>query len=116
MLDAMKRAKDLSSVIEESISKAKSHTREIQVLKKSRRHVGRREDQVLAIGDVDNKKYTEVMREFEHVRQELSMLKLDMASILQEKLGTEKQTEASKAKMLFYTCLSFVNKFLSDIR
>ncbi|KAB2611853.1 protein PLASTID MOVEMENT IMPAIRED 2-like [Pyrus ussuriensis x Pyrus communis] len=56
MLDAMKRAKDLPTVIGESSSKAKSHTREIQVLKKSRGRVGTREDQVLAIGDVDNKK------------------------------------------------------------
>ncbi|KAM1017638.1 hypothetical protein ACFX2A_048172 [Malus domestica] len=103
MLDAMKRAKDLSSVIEETNSKAKLHTREIEVLKKPRRPVGRREDQVLAIGDVDNKKYTEVMRELELVRQELSMLKLDMASVLEEKSRAEKQTEAANANMLFYT-------------
>ncbi|KAM1715064.1 hypothetical protein ACFX12_025592 [Malus domestica] len=103
MLDVMKRAKDLSSAIEESSSKMKSHTQEVEVLKKSQRHVGRREDQVLAIGDVDNKKYKEVMRELELVRQELSMLKLDMASILEEKSLAEKQTEASNAKTLFYT-------------
>ncbi|KAB2612450.1 protein plastid movement impaired 15-like [Pyrus ussuriensis x Pyrus communis] len=103
MLDAMKRAKDLSSVIEESNSKTKSHTREIEVLKKPRRPVGRREDKVLATGDVDNKKYTEVMRELELVRRELSMLKLDMASVLEEKSRAEKQTEAANANMLFYT-------------
>ncbi|KAB2611850.1 protein PLASTID MOVEMENT IMPAIRED 2-like [Pyrus ussuriensis x Pyrus communis] len=43
------------------------------------------------------------MRELELVRQELSMLKLDMASVLEEKLRAEKQTEASNAKMMFYT-------------
>ncbi|CAN6570143.1 unnamed protein product [Malus baccata var. baccata] len=103
MLDVMKRAKDLSSEFEESSSKVKSHTQEVEVLKKSQRHVGTREDQVLAIGDVDNKKYKEVMRELELVRQELSMLKLDMASILEEKSLSEKQTEVSNAKTLFYT-------------
>ncbi|XP_021800292.1 protein PLASTID MOVEMENT IMPAIRED 2, partial [Prunus avium] len=103
LYEVYKRAKDLSSEIEESNSMAKSHTREIEVLKKSRRRGNKREDQVLALGDVENQQYADVMRELELVRQELSMLKLDVASVLEEKSRAEKQTEAANTKMLFYT-------------
>ncbi|KAI5339374.1 hypothetical protein L3X38_018646 [Prunus dulcis] len=103
LYEVYKRAKDLSSVIEESNSNAKSHTREIEVLKKYRRRGNKREDQVLALGEVENQHYADVMRELELVRQELSMLKLDVASVLEEKSQAEKQTEAANTKMLFYT-------------
>lgn len=95
--DANKRAKHLSSVIEESNSGAKAFTRETEALRKPRRY--------RAVGDhvENNQHYVQVVRELEVLKRELSMLKLDMASVLEEKSQAEKQIETSNDNMLIYT-------------
>lgn len=94
---AKKTVRHLSSVIEESNSMAKAFTRETEALRKPRRH--------RAVGDhvEDNQHYVQVVRELEVLKRELSMLKLDMASVLEEKSRAEKQIEASNENMLIYT-------------
>ncbi|XP_058185260.1 protein PLASTID MOVEMENT IMPAIRED 2 [Rhododendron vialii] len=44
----------------------------------------------------------EVMRDLEYVKKEVSKLKLDMASVLDEKNRAEKETEASNSKISWY--------------
>lgn len=97
--DASKTVKHLSSVIEESNSVAKAFTRETEALRKPRRH------RASAVGDhvEDNQHYVQVMRELEALKRELSMLKLEMASVLEGKSQAEKQIEASNENMLIYT-------------
>ncbi|KAL6219728.1 hypothetical protein ACLB2K_007487 [Fragaria x ananassa] len=104
LYDAKKIAKDLSSVIEESNTVARAHTREIEALRKPRRRGDSRV--LLPVGNAhveNNKIFEQVMRELQLLKQELSMLKLDMANVLEEKSQAEKQAEAANEKMMFYT-------------
>ncbi|KAM5577968.1 protein PLASTID MOVEMENT IMPAIRED 2 [Rosa sericea] len=104
LYDAKKIAKDLSSVIEESNLMARGHTREIEALRRPRRRGDNRV--LLPVGNdhvENNKNYEQVMRELQLLKQELSMLKIDMANVLEEKSQAEKQAEAANEKMMFYT-------------
>lgn len=97
--NAQNTMKDLSSLIREANSKTKAQKDEIEKLKKSRR----RGEQALAVGVLENSKHAEVLRELEIVKQELSMLRLNMAAVSEEKSRKEKQTEALGLKILSYS-------------
>lgn len=88
---AKKTEKDLSSLIEESSSKSKTQWRDFQKLTRS----GRREE----AGNNESYRYSEVMRELEIVKRELSKLKLEMATVMEDKVRAEKEFETSSLKM-----------------
>lgn len=92
---AGKTVKDLASWIEETNYKANSRMKYVERLEKS----SGIEENVLAERSGESHRYAEVMRELESVKQELSKLKLDMASVLEEKLRAEKEIEASSLKV-----------------
>ncbi|PON49228.1 WEB family [Trema orientale] len=96
LYDAKRTVRDLSSLITKSDSKTKVQKQVIETLKKSTR---RHERKALAFVDMENNKCAEVVRELETVKQELRMLKLDMAAILEEKSRAEKQLKASRSKI-----------------
>ncbi|XP_007033181.2 PREDICTED: protein PLASTID MOVEMENT IMPAIRED 2 isoform X1 [Theobroma cacao] len=95
LFSATKTVKDLASMIEESNFKAKARMRDIESLRKS----GNREEKALAVRSIESYHYAEVMRELDLVKQELSKLKLDMASVKGEKARAEKEFEDSSLKM-----------------
>ncbi|KAF3444305.1 hypothetical protein FNV43_RR13995 [Rhamnella rubrinervis] len=85
--NAEKTMKDLSPLqLRASKAKAKAQIQEIETPKKSRPS----EEQIVSDEDMDDYQYTKVMRELEVVKQELGLLKLDMAAVLVEKLKAEK--------------------------
>lgn len=93
--ESMKKDKqvnnDLNLRIEQSNSRAKAQMEYLEKLKRgSRRGEGRRR----------SKSYpsVELMKELEIVKGELDKLKLEMASLLEEKRRAEKETEASDLK------------------
>ncbi|XWS75505.1 hypothetical protein CRYUN_Cryun01aG0095100 [Craigia yunnanensis] len=92
---ASKTVKDLASMIEESNFKAKARMRDSESLRKG----GNLEQKALAVGSIESYRYAEVMRELEMVKQELSKLKLDMASVMRDKARAEKDFEDSSLKM-----------------
>ncbi|OMO80293.1 hypothetical protein CCACVL1_13079 [Corchorus capsularis] len=95
LYSARKTVKDLASMIEESNFKAKARMRDIESLRKK----GNQEEKALALETVESYQYTEVMKELESLKQELSKLKLDMASIKEEKARAEKDFEDSSLKL-----------------
>lgn len=96
LVNAKRTARDLSSWLKESDSKAMERKREIETLKKSTR----KERRTLTFGKMESQKYLEVKRELEDVKQELRMLKLDMAAVLEEKSRAQKQIQASRTKIV----------------
>lgn len=92
---ARKTVKDLASWIEETNYRANSRMKYVGRLEKS----SGIEENVLAERSGESHRYAEVMRELESVKRELSKLKLDMASVLEEKLRAEKEIEASSLKV-----------------
>ncbi|CAK9138553.1 unnamed protein product [Ilex paraguariensis] len=100
LLDARETVRDLSLRIEESNSRAKLQLPDGEKLQK---HKSSAEEGELSIGNTKDYRYAEVMRELKYVKQELSKLKLDMASILEEKRQAEKETEASSSKLRSYS-------------
>ncbi|XP_062107430.1 protein PLASTID MOVEMENT IMPAIRED 15 [Humulus lupulus] len=94
LFDAKRTVRDLSSLIRKSDSKTKARKQETETLRKSTRHEG-----TLAFVNVENYKYAEVIKELETVKQELRMLKLDMAAILAEKLRAENQIKAATSRI-----------------
>ncbi|XP_042500959.1 protein PLASTID MOVEMENT IMPAIRED 2-like isoform X2 [Macadamia integrifolia] len=88
---ARMRVKDLTSRIEESNLKAKAQKYELEKLQKNWG------------GRADNLQYAQVMKELEFVKQELSKLKLERDSFLEEKLRAEKEFEASVSKFKFHS-------------
>ncbi|PSR87836.1 Protein PLASTID MOVEMENT IMPAIRED 2 like [Actinidia chinensis var. chinensis] len=61
------------------------------------------EKRAMKVRNLENHQYAEVMRELEHVKKELSKLKLDMASVLEEKNRAEKETEVLSLKISSYS-------------
>lgn len=99
--NAMNTKKELALLIQESDSEAKVQMQYIdKYYKKTRR---RKEEWALTVGKTENYQYADVMRELEFVKQDLSKLKLDMASVLEEKKRAEKETEASSSKLWSYS-------------
>ncbi|GFY86765.1 hypothetical protein Acr_05g0004040 [Actinidia rufa] len=93
---AKKTVRDLTSRIEESNSRAKAQMQKLEKLERDE------EKRVLEVRNIETHKYAEVMRELEYIKKELSELKLDMASILEEKNRAEKETKASSLKISSY--------------
>ncbi|KAK6927918.1 WEB family [Dillenia turbinata] len=96
---AKKTVKELTSMIEESNAKAKQRNRDIEVMKKPGKCD---EEWALAVRNSKNQRHTEVMRELEYIKQELSKLKLDMATVLEEKSRAVKEIEGSSSKLCSY--------------
>lgn len=100
---AKKTMKDASPLqFRASNSKAKAQIQEIETPKKS----SPSEEQTVSAEDMDDYQYAKVVRELEIVKQELGMLKLDMAAVLEEKLKAEKpiqkenENEVEEQKLL----------------
>ncbi|MED6142985.1 hypothetical protein PIB30_002809 [Stylosanthes scabra] len=94
--NAKKTVKSLSSMIEESSNKAKVQMRDIETLEKRRKS----QNGGLVANRNENHEYANVMRELECVKRDLFKLKLDVASVLEEKSRAEKEIEESKSKMI----------------
>lgn len=90
LLVAKKTVRDLVSRIEESNLKTKANMEKGE------------EKRASPNKNVENSQYAEVMRELEFVKKEVSELKLDMASVLDEKNQAEKETEALNSKISSY--------------
>lgn len=84
LLKAKSAARELALEIEKSNAKAMARKLELP----SARNL-----------DVNDQKYSELMRELSSMKQELSRLKLDVAAALESKARAEKMIEASKAKV-----------------
>ncbi|XP_002281016.3 protein PLASTID MOVEMENT IMPAIRED 2 isoform X2 [Vitis vinifera] len=97
LFNAKKTVRTLSSLINESKAKAKMQDLE-DIKKPEKREEGRASD----VGKAENYQYAEVMKEVELMKQELSKLKLDMASVLEEKSRAEKEIEAASSKIWSY--------------
>lgn len=97
--EARKTVKDLASRIEES----NSRVTKIEKLDKQKRL-----KDVLGLSrrKTDDGQYTEVTRELENVKQEISKLKLEMAYALEEKKNAESEIKASSSIFLSYTSLA----------
>lgn len=93
--EAMSKVKNLKAMAEASNSNAKSQLHEFN--KRTRPQA------LQGVRMKEKSRYEEVMRELEHVKQELSKLKLNVASVLDEKSRAEKEVEASSSKMRSYT-------------
>ncbi|KAK4837203.1 hypothetical protein QYF36_003609 [Acer negundo] len=94
--NARNKVKDLASLIEESNTKVKAKMSDIETLQSSGKH---EEKMKMAAWSGQSLQYSEVMQELEFVKRELSKLKLDMASVLEEKLRAEKEVETLKLKI-----------------
>ncbi|KAL6960959.1 hypothetical protein U1Q18_038724 [Sarracenia purpurea var. burkii] len=104
---AKKTVTDLISRIKESNSKAKAKMQDLEKLRELERGG---EESALAVGNVEDDQYAEVKRELEDVKRELSKLKLDMASVLEEKNRAEKEIIASSLKISSYSSSAQVLK------
>ncbi|KAM6580892.1 protein PLASTID MOVEMENT IMPAIRED 15 isoform X1 [Cannabis sativa] len=94
LYDAKKTVRDLSSSIRNTDSETKAQKQETEMLKKSIR-----QERSSASVDADSYNYVEVVKELEIVKQELRMLKLEMAAILAEKSRAEDQIEAVTSRI-----------------
>ncbi|XP_030527332.1 protein PLASTID MOVEMENT IMPAIRED 2 [Rhodamnia argentea] len=93
--EARSKLKNLKALIDASDSNVKSQLPEFDKRRRPQAPQGVRKS--------DMSRYEGVMRELEYVKQELSKLKLDVASVLDEKSRMEKEAEASSSKMRSYT-------------
>ncbi|XAR51511.1 hypothetical protein NMG60_11006158 [Bertholletia excelsa] len=107
---AKKTVKDLTSMIEETNSKAKVQMQELEKLKRPER--GGKESG-LGAGDSENSQYMVVARELEQVKQELSKLKIDVASVLEERNRAEKEIKSASSKMI--SCSSSAEMLRKEI-
>jgi len=108
--NAKKTVKHLSSKIEESSFNAKTQRRDVEALEKK----GKEQHGAMVVAKRNEKnEYEQVMRELEYLKKELFKLKLDVASILEEKSRAEKEIEASNSKML--SCLTTAEELRKEI-
>ncbi|KAK7295762.1 hypothetical protein RJT34_18674 [Clitoria ternatea] len=107
---AKKTVKNLSSMIEESSYEAKTQMRDIERLEK----LGRSQHEAMVARKNESYEYAQVMRELEYLKRELLKLKLDVASVLEEKARAEKEIEASNSKML--SCLTTAEELRKEIQ
>ncbi|BAU00912.1 Protein PLASTID MOVEMENT IMPAIRED 2 Protein WEAK CHLOROPLAST MOVEMENT UNDER BLUE LIGHT 2 [Vigna angularis] len=101
--NAKRTVKDLFFMIGESSYRAKAQTRDMASLKKYRK----------PSKNVGDNEHSRVMRELEHAKRELFQLKLDVASVLEEKLRAEKEIEASRSNVL--SCSRVAQKLMMEI-
>ncbi|KAL9255421.1 PLASTID MOVEMENT IMPAIRED 2-like protein [Drosera capensis] len=93
LLEAKKTVKDLAFKIEESNLKTRHKVQVLNVEKK-----GRDRQAMEGSRMESDHRYTEVMRELESAKQELSKLQLDVAKAIGEKSRAEKEMNAAIAK------------------
>ncbi|ESW22878.1 hypothetical protein PHAVU_004G002200 [Phaseolus vulgaris] len=101
--NAKRTVKDLFSMIGESSYRAKAQMREMASLKKYRKP---------SKNNSDNE-HSRVMRELEHAKRELFQLKLEVASVWEEKLRAEKEIEASRSNVV--ACSRVAEKLMMEI-
>ncbi|XP_047154216.1 protein PLASTID MOVEMENT IMPAIRED 2-like [Vigna umbellata] len=101
--NAKRTVKDLFFMIGESSYRAKAQTRDMASLKKYRK----------PSKNVGDNEHSRVMRELEHAKRELFQLKLDVASVLEEKLRAEKEIETSRSNVL--SCSRVARKLMMEI-
>lgn len=102
--------KNLSSMIEESSNKAKARMRDIETLEKKGKN---QQHGAMVVSRNESYEYAKVMRELEYIKKELFKLKLDVASVLEEKLRAEKEIKASSSKMI--ACSSKAEELRKEI-
>lgn len=101
-------AKDLTLKIEESNSRAKAQMRDVEKLK-----MGKRKEEEWSTA---NSECVKVMRELEFIKRELSKLKLDMASVLEERRRAAKEIDDSLSKRQSYlSSVEALNKEIEEI-
>lgn len=93
--EAKRTVKELVLQIEKSNLKVKAQVRDMERLNK----LSKRQDMALIVGSDESHQYAEVIRELEGVKQELSKLKLEMASVLEAKTRAEKEIATSISKL-----------------
>jgi hypothetical protein len=93
--EANRTVKELVLQIEKSNLKVKAQVRDMERLNK----LSKRQDMALIVGSDESHQYAEVIRELEGVKQELSKLKLEMASVLEAKTRAEKEIATSISKL-----------------
>ncbi|WVZ15003.1 hypothetical protein V8G54_012569 [Vigna mungo] len=101
--NAKRTVKDLFFMIGESSYRAKAQTRDMASLKKYRK----------PSKNVGDNEHSRVMRELERAKRELFQLKLDVASVLEEKLRAEKEIETSRSNVL--SCSRVAQKLMMEI-
>uniref|UniRef100_A0A6N2KMR8 Protein PLASTID MOVEMENT IMPAIRED 2 n=1 Tax=Salix viminalis TaxID=40686 RepID=A0A6N2KMR8_SALVM len=92
---AKRTVKELVLQTEKSNLKVKAQVRDMEKLSK----LSKRRDMALIAGNDESHQYAEVIRELEGVKQELSKLKLEMASVLEAKTRAEKEIATSISKL-----------------
>ncbi|XP_052196294.1 protein PLASTID MOVEMENT IMPAIRED 2 [Diospyros lotus] len=97
---AKQAAIDLTSRIKEFNSKAHEKIHDLERMKKP--GMGDNES-ASAVRKIKHYQYAEVMRELKRAKQELSKLKLDLASVLEEKIRADEESEDSCTKISSYT-------------
>lgn len=97
-------------MIEESSNKAKARMRDIETLEKKGKN---QQHGAMVVSRNENYEYAKVMRELEYIKKELFKLKLDVASVLEEKLRAEKEIKASSSKMI--ACSSKAEELRKEI-
>ncbi|KAK7374866.1 hypothetical protein VNO80_08309 [Phaseolus coccineus] len=108
--NAKKTVKHLSSMIEESSFNAKTQMRDVERLEKG----GKDQHGAMVVAKrTENYECAQVMRELEYLKKELFKLKLDVASVLEEKSRAEMEIEASNSKML--SCLTTAEELRKEI-
>ncbi|RZC24064.1 putative lipid phosphate phosphatase 3, chloroplastic [Glycine soja] len=108
--NAKKTAEHLSSMIEESSYKAKTQMIDVESLEKR----GKSQHGAIVVAKRnENYEYAQVMRELEYLKKELFKLKLDVASVMDQKSRAEKEIEASNSKML--SCLTTAEELRREI-
>ncbi|KAG8373751.1 hypothetical protein BUALT_Bualt11G0057600 [Buddleja alternifolia] len=93
---AKKTVKDLTRKIEESSSRATAQTMYLEKLKMAKR-------KEVELNSIGNSQCERVMRDLESIKQELSKLKLDISSLLEERRRSEQETESSMLKVISYS-------------
>ncbi|KAL9381265.1 hypothetical protein Peur_026922 [Populus x canadensis] len=93
--EAKRTVKELVLQIEKSNLKVKAQVRDMERLNKLSKH----QYMALIVGSDESHQYAEVIRELEGVKQELSKLKLEMASVLEAKTRAEKEIATSISKL-----------------
>lgn len=100
--------KELSRRVEESKSRAKTDVREAEKLRMAKIWEGE--------WNTGNSQYADVMSELESIKQELSKLKLDMASVLQERRRAEQEIDSSMVSMQHHSStLEMVKREIEEI-
>uniref|UniRef100_A0A2P2Q3V5 Protein PLASTID MOVEMENT IMPAIRED 2 n=1 Tax=Rhizophora mucronata TaxID=61149 RepID=A0A2P2Q3V5_RHIMU len=89
------QVKDIALQIEAPNSKVKAQTRDMERPKKSITF----EEKHFTVGSVESHQSVAVLRELERVKEELSKIKLDMASVVEQKRWAEKEMEGSSSKL-----------------